>query len=96
MRKTGLVLLGEKKTFFFLTQQYHVGFLLRAPIRPRDFKKKKSYVNHGVRNDLFSDITRPGRAADAPGYGGTPHPAGIPFGLVGVGGGEELLYVCFM
>ena len=49
-----------------------------------------------VRNDLFSEITHPDRAADAPGYGDTPHPAGIPFGLVGVGGGEELLYVCFM
>ena len=49
-----------------------------------------------VRNDLFSEITHPDRAADAPGFGDTPHPAGIPFGLVGVGGGEELLYVCFM
>ena len=30
-------------------------------------KKKSSYVNHGARNDLFSDITRPDRAANARG-----------------------------
>ena len=30
-------------------------------------KKKRSYVNHGARNDLFSDITRPDRAANARG-----------------------------
>ena len=37
-----------------------------------------------VRNDLFSEITHPDRAADARGYGDPPHPAGIPLGLVKV------------
>ena len=37
-----------------------------------------------VRNDLFSEITHPDRAADARGYGDTPHPAGIPLGLAKV------------
>ena len=34
-----------------------------------------------VRNDLFSEITHPDRAADARGLGDTLHPAGIPLGL---------------